>query len=66
MCGLKPQDSSYIGMPPPSKRKAGKLRSWRVSILRARGEYLGDVQALYTKMRDGAQSAFEQRAQGSS
>jgi hypothetical protein len=30
---------------PASKRKAAKLRSWRVSILRARGEYIGDVQA---------------------
>jgi hypothetical protein len=31
----------------PSKKKttAAKLRSWRVSILRARGEYLGNVQA---------------------
>jgi hypothetical protein len=31
----------------PSSRKAAaeKLRSWRVSILRARGEYLGDVRA---------------------
>ena len=30
---------------PPSKRKADKLRSWRVSLLRGRGQYLGNVQA---------------------
>jgi hypothetical protein len=29
----------------PSKRKAPKLRSWRVSILRGRAKHLGDVQA---------------------
>jgi hypothetical protein len=30
----------------PSKRPAaGKLRSWRVSVLRARMQYRGDVQA---------------------
>jgi hypothetical protein len=31
----------------PAKKEidTAKLRSWRVSILRARGEYIGDVQA---------------------
>jgi hypothetical protein len=37
-------------MPTPRRkvaaaRKAAKLRSWRVSILRQRGHYLGTVQA---------------------
>jgi hypothetical protein len=27
------------------KRKAAKLRSWRVAVLRHRAEYLGNVQA---------------------
>jgi hypothetical protein len=29
----------------PSKRKAAKLRSWRVSIIRARAQFLGFVEA---------------------
>jgi hypothetical protein len=29
----------------PKKPTAAKLRSWRVSVLRARAQYLGDVQA---------------------
>jgi hypothetical protein len=29
----------------PSKRKAAELRSWRVSILRARAQNLGTVEA---------------------
>jgi hypothetical protein len=29
----------------PSKASAAKLRSWRVTILRNRAHYLGDVQA---------------------
>jgi hypothetical protein len=29
----------------PSKRKAAKLRSWRVSILRLHAHYLGTVEA---------------------
>jgi hypothetical protein len=32
-------------MPSPSRRKAAKLRAWRVSILRARAQYIGDVRA---------------------
>jgi hypothetical protein len=32
-------------MPAPSKRKAEKFRSWRVSILRQRAHYLGTVEA---------------------
>jgi hypothetical protein len=32
-------------MPTPSKRKAEKLRRWRVTILRNRGDVLGYVQA---------------------
>jgi hypothetical protein len=31
--------------PPRASRKADKLRNWRVSILRSRSHYLGDVQA---------------------
>jgi hypothetical protein len=29
----------------PKKATAAKLRSWRVSVLRSRAHYLGDVQA---------------------
>ena len=32
-------------MPSPSKRKAANLRSWRVIIIRSKGEYLGSVEA---------------------
>jgi hypothetical protein len=32
-------------MPARSKKKAAKLRSWRVSVLRARAQYLGTVYA---------------------
>jgi hypothetical protein len=40
----------YLGAMPPRKniasaRKAAKLRSWRVSILRAQAQYRGDVKA---------------------
>jgi hypothetical protein len=31
--------------PPVGKPAAARLRSWRVSILRKRGEYLGTVEA---------------------
>jgi hypothetical protein len=31
--------------PPPKKPTAAKLRSWRVSILRAQAQYRGDVKA---------------------
>ena len=41
-------------MRPPQKKKATKLRSWRVSVLRARGEYLGDVQAPDQKAAEAA------------
>jgi hypothetical protein len=37
-----------------SKRKAEKLRSWRVSILRARAQYLGDVLAPDEKAAEAA------------
>jgi hypothetical protein len=30
---------------PPKKSKATKLRSWRVSLLRQRAQYLGTVEA---------------------
>jgi hypothetical protein len=30
---------------PPKKKDAAKLRSWRVSIIRKRGQYLGTVEA---------------------
>jgi hypothetical protein len=30
---------------PPQKKATDKLRSWRVSVLRARMQYRGDVQA---------------------
>jgi hypothetical protein len=32
-------------MPKPKKPTAAKLRNWRVSIMRARGQHLGTVQA---------------------
>jgi hypothetical protein len=41
-------------MPAPSKRKAEKLRAWRVSILRARAQYLGDVHAPDQKAAEAA------------
>ena len=41
-------------MPTPSKRKATKLRSWSVSILRARAQYLGDVRAVDQKSVEAA------------
>jgi hypothetical protein len=33
-------------MPSPPKRKPTNLRSWRVIIIRSKGEYLGSVEAL--------------------
>jgi len=40
---------------PPKKRPTTvKLRSWRVSILRSRSHYLGDVQALDERQAEGA------------
>ena len=46
-------------MPTPRRkaaaaRKAAKLRSWRVSILRQRGQYLGTVQALDERSAEAA------------
>jgi hypothetical protein len=43
-----PAPRAYLPSMSPSKKKATravKLRSWRVSILRQRAEYLGTVQA---------------------
>jgi hypothetical protein len=41
----------------PSKRKAAKLRAWRVSILRARAQYIGDVHARDQKSAEAAAAA---------
>jgi hypothetical protein len=41
-------------MPAPSKRKAEKLRARRVSILRARAQYIGDVHAPDQKSAEAA------------
>ena len=35
-------------------RKAAKLRSWRVSIIRKRGQYLGTVEAPNEKVAEAA------------
>jgi len=32
-------------MRPPEKPAAAKLRRWRVTIIRSRGEYLGSVES---------------------
>jgi hypothetical protein len=44
-------------MPSPSKRKAANLRSWRVIIIRSKGEYLGSVEA---PDRERAEAAIKQ------
>jgi hypothetical protein len=36
------------------KATAAKLRSWRVSIMRKRGQYLGTVEALNDKAAEAA------------
>ena len=42
-------------MPAPTKRKtAAKLRSWCVSIIRKRGQYLGTVEALNEKAAEAS------------
>ena len=38
----------------PSKARAAKLRSWRVSVLRSRARYLGDVQAYDERAAEAA------------
>jgi hypothetical protein len=45
---ISPCRSIYLGMSPTIKKspnKVAKLRSWRVSIFRARAQYIGDVEA---------------------
>ena len=41
-------------MPKPSNRKAAKLRFWRVSLLRARAQYIGDVHTPDQKSAEAA------------
>jgi hypothetical protein len=41
-------------MPQFPKKKAAKLRSWRVSIIRKRGQYLGTVEAANEKAAEAA------------
>jgi hypothetical protein len=38
----------------PTSKKAAKLRSWRVAILRNRAQYLGDVEAPDEKAAEAA------------
>ena len=56
--GFPPYTAYLVAMalrnPPRASRKADKLRSWRVSILRSRSHYLGDVQALDERQAEGA------------
>jgi hypothetical protein len=51
---FSPRPAYPAGMPAPSKRKAEKLRAWRVSLLRARAHYLGDVQVPDEKSAEAA------------
>jgi hypothetical protein len=37
-----------------AKRKAAKLRSWRVSVLRSRAHYLGTIEAPKEKAAEAA------------
>jgi hypothetical protein len=39
---------------PKQKQAAAKLRSWRVSIIRKRGQYLGTVEASNDKAAEAA------------
>jgi hypothetical protein len=48
---------AYISMamrPAPKKKAVAKLRSWRVSIIRKRGQYLGTVEAPTEKAAEAA------------
>jgi hypothetical protein len=40
--------------PKQKKRVAAKLRSWRVSVIRKRGQYLGTVKATNEKAAEAA------------
>jgi hypothetical protein len=42
---------------PKKKRTTTKLRSWRVSIIRKRGQYLGTVEAPNEKAAEAAAAA---------
>jgi hypothetical protein len=57
MCGADAEPKTRMKAPNKSakqKSTAAKLRSWRVSIIRQRGQYLGTVQAPNEKAAEAA------------
>jgi hypothetical protein len=52
--------------PAPKKKATAKLRSWRVSIIRKHGQYLGTVEAPNEKAAEAAAIAEFDLSDGSS